>query len=248
MGGCVSIRKNEHNHELLNKLYPKHIKKYLLEAINFDFNKTIDKHNNVIVIFIDICGFTRLSLDSEPENVARFLHCIYFRIDTILDMYPLLQKIETIGDCIMISSGLYTDKLTKEHFDSSFDFCIKVNKTISKLKYKNKKILLRTGIHVGPIVSGIVGKNVPRFCLFGSAINIASRLQTSAEAGEIHVSSEYMTNISVDMKHNFANENTNNINFIVKEVDLKNLNRMTTYSTEIICSEVSTEMRNVEDL
>ena len=202
MGTCISLSNNNNNNknkerELLDKLYPKHISTYLLNHNTIDYKKTLDIHNNVIVLFADICGFTKISRNSNVEDVARFLHSIYLRVDNILDKYPLLQKIETIGDCVMIVSGLYITELTTEYYNSIYLFAIELNNIISNMKYKDNKLNIRIGIAHGPIASAIIGTKVPRFCLFGHTINFASRLQTSANIGEIHISEEFKEKITI---------------------------------------------------
>jgi len=48
---------------------------------------------------------------------------------------------------------------------------------------------LRIGIHTGPIVAGVVGKNKYAYDIWGTTVNIASRMETNGEPGKINISS-----------------------------------------------------------
>ncbi|GIM00513.1 hypothetical protein Vretimale_5516 [Volvox reticuliferus] len=168
-----------------------------------DVSKLATKHDAVTILFADIKGFTCMCKEVEPEVVMTFLNELYNRFDTLLDVYGV-YKVETIGDCYMVAGGLI--RKDEEGFASvqgpgavdplhavrvmSFAKAMLREAATMKLPNTGESLKIRIGIHAGPVVSGVVGTRMPRFCLFGDTVNTASRMESTADPGTIHVSED----------------------------------------------------------
>ncbi|EDS27829.1 guanylate cyclase [Culex quinquefasciatus] len=148
-------------------------------------------YSAVTIFFSDIVGFTEIAAECTPLEVVSFLNAIYRMFDERIECYDV-YKIETIGDSYMVASGLPVKNGNKhvaeiatmalDLLDASGCFSIPHN--------ANEPVQIRVGIHTGPVVAGIVGTKMPRYCLFGDTVNTASRMESTGEALKIHISAE----------------------------------------------------------
>ena len=47
---------------------------------------------------------------------------------------------------------------------------------------------IRIGIHIGPVVAGVVGKKKYAYDIWGRAVNIASRMESNGTPGRVNIS------------------------------------------------------------
>ncbi|KAF7265731.1 hypothetical protein GWI33_020814 [Rhynchophorus ferrugineus] len=146
---------------------------------------------SVTVYFSDIVGFTEIAAISTPLEVVTFLNKIYKQFDAKIECYDV-YKVETIGDSYMVASGLPVkngNKHVSEIASMALDL-LAGSKHFKIPHRKSEKLQIRSGAHTGPVVAGIVGSKMPRYCLFGDTVNTASRMESTGEASKIHISLE----------------------------------------------------------
>ncbi|XP_077986226.1 atrial natriuretic peptide receptor 1-like [Glandiceps talaboti] len=153
--------------------------------------KTVDPetYDQVSIFFSDVVGFTLISSHSTPMQVVNLLNDLYTLFDEIIQTFDV-YKVETIGDAYMVVSGLPKRNNTRHAAEVS-NMSLAMLKDIQNFKVRHmpgETVQLRIGIHTGPCAAGVVGLSMPRYCLFGDTVNVASRMESTGEALKIHCS------------------------------------------------------------
>ncbi|XP_018792582.1 PREDICTED: uncharacterized protein LOC108971164 [Bactrocera latifrons] len=149
-----------------------------------------EMYEAVTVYFSDIVGFTEIAARCTPLEVVTFLNSIYRVFDDRIECYDV-YKVETIGDSYMVASGLPV-KNGEKHVSEIATMALDLLDASSffKIPRSTGTLQIRCGIHTGPVVAGIVGTKMPRYCLFGDTVNTASRMESTGEAHKIHITDE----------------------------------------------------------
>ncbi|KAJ8034769.1 Guanylate cyclase soluble subunit beta-2 [Holothuria leucospilota] len=150
--------------------------------------------NEVTILFSDIVGFTDICSRCKPMKVVHMLNAIYSKFDELTNVHNV-YKVETIGDAYMVVGGLPVP--SESHAVRVAEFGLSQLRAIKTLKSPDtsEPLSIRVGIHTGPVVAGVVGSKMPRYCLFGDTVNTASRMESHGLPGKIHVSEEVLKHL-----------------------------------------------------
>lgn len=182
----VDKQKNEIEHLLLNVL-PKEVAKEL----QLTGRATPRHYNSVSVMFTDFRGFTLLTDHMSPDELVAELDACFNVFDEIVAKHHL-EKIKTIGDSYMCAGGipvqdeLHVLKIVKAGLEIQQYI---VDNNVRRQEKGLEPWYLRIGIHVGPVVAGVVGKMKYAYDIWGSTVNIASRMESNGEPGKVNISS-----------------------------------------------------------
>ncbi|RZF47573.1 hypothetical protein LSTR_LSTR011371 [Laodelphax striatellus] len=104
-------RENQKQERLLLSVLPRHVAMEMKADIagkpqDSMFHKIyIQKHENVSILFADICGFTSLSDQCTAQELVRLLNELFARFDRLAQEHCCL-RIKLLGDCYYCVSGL----------------------------------------------------------------------------------------------------------------------------------------------
>ncbi len=146
-----------------------------------------DEHAMVSILFSDFKGFTTLSETITPKRLVRELNEIFAHFDDLCVKHNI-EKIKTIGDAYMAVGGLPISNETNpvDTVKMGLEMCQFLENRKNNEDSLNLEI--RIGIHSGPVIAGVLGKNRLVYDLWGDSVNIASRMESCSEPGRINIS------------------------------------------------------------
>jgi hypothetical protein len=176
------------NEELLLNILPKSI----VEELKTYGKAKARRFDQVTVLFSDFVNFTRIAEQLTPEELVEELDKCFKAFDHIIKQYPDIEKIKTIGDAYMCASGLSERKgLPNNLIQAALDMQSYLNE-YKELRIKQGKPFFeaRIGLHTGPVVAGVVGDIKFAYDIWGDTVNLASRIESNSEAGQVNISQD----------------------------------------------------------
>ncbi len=227
----LELSKNEHL-DLLQNIFPEKIAESLLAYGTV----TPERFENVTIMFTDFDGFSKVVPSLSPEELIRSLSFYFDKYDEFAEENNLI-KIKTIGDSYMAVGGL--PEANNTHAIDSVLTALKMKKfMIRRHPDKDESIPifpLRIGIHTGSAVVGVIGKKRFAYDIWGNAVNLASRMEQSADQEHINISESTYNQV----KEYFICENRG-------DIEVKNMGSVPMYNLKRIKPEYSEDEEGLE--
>ncbi|MBS1562123.1 MAG: tetratricopeptide repeat protein [Bacteroidetes bacterium] len=210
-------REHQKHLAVLHSTLPKHVAERVArgEVVN-------DHFDNATVIFLDIVGFTELSSTMSSQEVITLLDDVFTQCDAICKQHNVV-KIKTIGDSYMCVS--FDSVIPAAHCAldmSRISISHEVSHAVSHV------VEFRIGIHCGPVTAGVIGKERMQYDVWGDTVNVASRMESTGEAGRVHVSEAF----AVQLEEALVTRHLSLVTQLRGSFDIKGKGPMNTYWLE----------------
>lgn len=147
-------------------------------------------YDSATVFFTDFVGFTQIAEKLSPSELIHELDECFSRFDSVVASLGL-EKIKTIGDAYMCVGGIPTPSRT--HAADAVCAALQIRSFMEDQRRKHETAgrpfwEVRVGIHTGPLVAGVIGRNKFAYDVWGDTVNTASRMESSGEKGRVNIS------------------------------------------------------------
>lgn len=164
--------------------------KAIAEELKATGSAEAKQFDSVTVMFTDFKNFTRIAEKLSPVQLVSEINIIFKAFDNIINKHNI-EKIKTMGDSYMCVGGLPIANKTHAYdvVSATMDIQLFMQQHLRKRNMEGKEPFeIRIGVHTGPVVAGIVGDRKFAYDIWGDTVNVASRMESSGEAGKINIS------------------------------------------------------------
>jgi adenylate cyclase len=150
-----------------------------------------DRYDEASILFADIAGFTARTSETDPDELVGFLNRTFTLLDALVERHGL-EKIKTTGDAYMVVSGVPRPR--PDHAAALARLALDMRDALANLvDLQARPVPVRIGLACGPVVAGVVGTRKFFYDVWGDAVNLASRMESTGEPGKIQLTDEMRT-------------------------------------------------------
>lgn len=157
-------------------------------------DNVVERCPEMVICFIDIDNFTSYTRDLDPLELVKMLNNYMQTVDRLLQIFKI-RKIKTIGDGYMLCTQSEKNESISTAVTRMCDMFLFLRDLLREdASYLGgHRLTVRAGVHVGEVVAGLIGIDRVQFDIFGPAVNLTSRLESTAPAATLQVSEKVVS-------------------------------------------------------
>ena len=177
-------RERERSEALLLNVLPKPI----ADRLKRGGERIADSYDGATILFADVVNSTPLTRELTPREMVAMLDGYVVEFDVLASRHGL-EKIRTIGDNWMGVAGV--PRPSADHARSAALMALDMLAYVKERQLTGDRCLdFRIGLNSGPVVGGVIGRSKFVFDIWGDAVNIASRMESTGVPGRIQIGPE----------------------------------------------------------
>ncbi|HEY2341637.1 MAG TPA: adenylate/guanylate cyclase domain-containing protein, partial [Chthoniobacteraceae bacterium] len=172
--------------DLLNNILPPTLAAEMLET-----GSVAPVHYpEVAVMFTDFAGFTKVASTCCPVKLVGELNECFCHFDWVVSKHGG-EKLKTIGDGFLAVAGMPESR--PDDALRLLRAALEIRDFMLERKAEREKAGLpswevRIGLHIGPLVAGVVGVRKLAYDVWGDTVNTASRVESAGVPGRVNAS------------------------------------------------------------
>ncbi len=162
-----------------------------------------ENHRDVGIVFASLVNFNELYDESYMggKEYLRVLNELISDFDEVLERpeFKNVEKIKTIGSTLMAASGMnpfIREENTHpyQHLKELLNFVLELQKSVNDFNQSliEFDLILRIGFNHGDVTAGVIGTTKLYYDIWGDAVNIASRMESTGVKDKVQVSQKSM--------------------------------------------------------
>lgn len=180
-----TARAREKSETALFAAMPRHV----VEKIARNERPIAEPFVEAVVVLADLAQFNTLARRIGPKETVRVLDHIFSAFDDLGRKHKL-ERVRTVGDSYMAVGGAYEGA-----HGGAAEAALMARDMIAIVAAAAKSfdlpLAVRVGIHVGPLIGGVVGRSTPIYDFWGDTLNVVNELEAASEVGKIHCSEPF---------------------------------------------------------
>ena len=173
---------HEKSDELLRDIFPDKIVKVLKNKGKIE----PEYYAEASVLFADFVDFSKVTPFLTANELVDTLNVYFKKFDSVITENKMIL-IKTIGDSYFAVGGV--PKKNKKNPIYTVLSGLQMQHEVSKINQNTEfNWQIRVGITTGEIAAGVLDTKRPMFDVWGSSVNVASRLQEAGLPGKVNIS------------------------------------------------------------